>query len=324
MKKPREEIELNILRYFAHHLNETIATPVSCLSETNNLVYKVVGRSGKAYVFKVMLDRDIDVAFLRESNIRVSASLLTQKILHIDQSKRVFDADIVIAEFCDGMDAAAMIESGVLSRYQQSNLLDFYWDLAKVVRNLKLPTAGFGVYKNRRPMHATFESYMHYFIDRYTNRFSDAFSSEEDWSSINKSLKDYFRLNIGSGQLQFDTISVDSNLKNIFYSSQHQAFMVVNLPILSYGDFLQGLGEITSNLDHTTTAQFLERVHAEMPLDAESRSHILFYETLSLIGKLAFYCKDGWGAVRSAKTWGYQTSFLDRIRINMKQLQHLH
>ena len=77
-------MEEKVIKYFDDVLDLQVLQSPTLLSKTNNLVYEVVCSTNVKYIFKVVLDRDIDVAFLKKCNSFLYQKILTQKIIHIE------------------------------------------------------------------------------------------------------------------------------------------------------------------------------------------------------------------------------------------------
>ncbi len=315
-------MEEKVIKYFDDVLDLQVLQSPTLLSKTNNLVYEVVCSTNVKYIFKVVLDRDIDVAFLKKCNSFLHQKILTQKIIHIDRTRKHFDHSILIAEFIKGYDVAYVIENNLMDSVREKKLAEFLYDIFEATLSLELPKNGYGIYKLNHSLHPTFENYFYYFINRYVNRILNSSNNSSKWRKVYEILLQFYLKNIKERNSEFGVVSLDTNLKNIIFLEENDNLLLLNLPVLAYTDVFSGIGEICSQIKGSKTHQlFLELLKRKKPESSNYYFLILFYETLSFIGKLAFYCQEGEDRLNSVVSWGYKIPLAEQVFENINILE---
>jgi|GEM_PF-2675759 len=316
-----DAIHEQIIRYFRVVLDEEVMVPPVLLSRTTNLVFRTLVRGGRRYVFKVLRKRKPNAAFLRHCHRALSSFVPIKGIIHIDDSGKYLNAGIQVSEYLNGVDVATLIEKGAMTRQREEALARFLDRLCQASACLELPVKGFGTYEPTMKMYGSFEESIEAFLAHYLGRFTALFGTGSEWYEIQRILGSFFRVNVNRRPYHFGVVPLDTNLKSIVFLEGSDQIALLHPPVLAYGAIPMGIGAVRAQIRNTTVEDaFMRLAGKRLPGLAEEAPRILFFETLILIGILSFYCKSGAEAVITASTWGYRSSFIERIRSNLKEL----
>ena len=108
------------------------------LSGTNNDVYRVTDGDGSVVV-KLVTDGDIPLDYLVEVNQVVARRLPTQAVREIHEACDEEPFDVVVAEYIDGVDLAAVLGGDAACSFDRAAIASFLVDFLEVM--LDVPPA---------------------------------------------------------------------------------------------------------------------------------------------------------------------------------------
>ena len=287
--------------------------PPALISSTNNPVYRIETARGASYVLKCLADPGLDVRFELRVNRHLQPLIRTQEVISADSTRSAFPCDVIVARHYRGTDAATLVESGQMTAGLEDKLTTFMLQTFDAIGSLRMPRAGFGIHKNDRGMHPTWESFIRDYIARYVGRL-EALDNPEPWGRWKRCLFEEFNdlLNRNRGPAM-RPVSLDTNLKNFLYLPDTEEFLLLNVPLVAVTDQRHGIAEMASQLQGRAYELFLqkvERYHAETLAD---RRAFQFYQTLALTGVLAYIVAHRPADVRHAHRWGYPVPMYDYV-----------
>ena len=104
------------------------------LSGTNNDVY-VVTNGGGSVVVKLVTDGDIPLDYLAEVNQVVARRLPTQAVREIHEACDAEPFDVVVAEYIDGVDLAAVLGGDGACPFDRAAIASFLVDFLRAMLN---------------------------------------------------------------------------------------------------------------------------------------------------------------------------------------------
>ena len=276
------------------------------VSDTNNYVFRAETRGGPLVV-KVIVDTDIDTAYLVRSAMELSRALPVPAI-----------RDVVLPDD-PAAPAAIVMDHGAGAPRSELGVLDdpgvagqFAELLARclaVVPDLTPYFEGPGLFKkNARPfpeLAGFVESYFDKYRGRVAARCDDSGFLDRlaDWSA------GYHRdLRARAGTYRTGVVSLDMNQRNFLFDGRR--IHVLNLPIL--GNSLQD-HSVGAILAQTAGTAAEEAVLARLRAGSLIGNIAAYFDVWMSIGILSFHVAQGHGDLTRATNWGSKISLMTHI-----------
>lgn len=300
---------------------ERPALPPVVISSTNNPVYRIETESGRSYVLKCMEDHGLDVQFELHVNRHLQPLIRTQEVVSVDTSRSTLPFDVIVTRHYQGADAATLVESGHMTPRLEDELTTFMLRAFEAIGSLSMPQEGYGIHKNDRGMHPTWEAFITDYIERYVGRL-EALASPEPWADWKQCLLEEFNdLLSRNGETVMGPVSLDTNLKNFLYLPDTEEFLLLNVPLVAVTDQRHGIAEMASQLQGRAYELFIQKVKRHSEETLEDRRAFWFYQTLALTGVLAYIVAHSPEDVRNARRWGYPVPMYDYVADYVSRLK---
>ena len=181
------------------------------LSGTNNDVYLVTNDDGSVVV-KLVTDGDIPLEYLAEVNRVIARRLPTQTVREIHEACNAGPFDVVVAEYIDGVDLAAVLGGDAACPFDRAATASFLVDFLDAMLEVPPLRPGFGLYKRRAQTFATHRQFIEHYARRYWNR-SRSFFDDRVQRTVDQWIDGGLAAETIDDQA-FGVVAVDANLKN--------------------------------------------------------------------------------------------------------------
>ena len=254
------------------------------LSGTNNDVYRVTDGDGSVVV-KLVTDGDIPLDYLAEVNHALARRLPTQAVLEIHEACDAEPFDVVVAEYIDGVDLAAVLGGDAVCSFDRAAISSFLVDFLEVMVDVPPLRPGFGLYKRKAPTFATHREFVEHYARRYWNR-SRSFFDDRVQRTVDQWIDGGFAAATIDDQA-FGVVAIDANLKN-FIVATDRSLVVLNVPIAGLSSTAHAVGAISVNLRHHPERDlFFDEVARRLP---EARLDLVpHFELWNMLGILSYY-----------------------------------
>ena len=254
------------------------------LSATNNDVYRVTNDDGSVVV-KLVTDGDIPLEYLVEVNRVMARRLPTQTVREIHETCSDEPVDVVVADYIDGVDLAAVLGGAATCPSDRAATASFLVDFLDAMLEVPPLRPGFGLYKRKAQTFATHSEFIEHYARRYWNR-SRSFFDDRVQRTVDQWIDGGFAAATIDDQL-FGVTAIDANLKN-FIVTANGSLVVLNVPIVGLSSIAHAVGAISVNLRHHPERDlFLSEVARRRP---EVRLDLVpHFELWNMLGVLSFY-----------------------------------
>ena len=216
------------------------------LSRTNNDVYRVTTDDGSVVV-KLVTDGDIPLEYFVEVNRAVARRLPTQAVREIHEVCSDEPVDVVVADYIDGVDLAAVLSGDAAGSLDRAAVASFLADFLDAMLEVPPLRPGFGLYKRRAQTFATHSEFIEHYARRYWNR-SRSFFDDRVQRTVDQWIDGGFAAATIDDQ-PFGVTAIDANLKN-FIVTANGSLVVLNVPIVGLSSIAHAVGAISVNLRH--------------------------------------------------------------------------
>ena len=245
----------------------------------------------------------------------------TQEVISADSTRSAFPFDVIVTRHYQGTDGATLVESGQMTPRLEDKLTTFMLRAFEAIGSLSMPREGYGIHKNDRGMHPTWEAFITDYIERYVGRL-EALDNPEPWADWKQCLLEEFNdLLSRSREPAMGPVSLDSNLKNFLYLPDTEEFLLLNVPLVAVTDQRHGIAEMASQLQGRAYELFIQKVERLSEGALEDRRAFWFYQTLALTGVLAYIAAHSPEDVRNAHRWGYPVPMYDYVADYVNRLK---
>lgn len=277
---------------------------IKVLSTGNNKVVSI-SVSGKTYIAKQILDSDLPIEYMNSLNDLLSSSLPVQKLIKFSKKNT---PPFLISEFVAGKDLSQYLYSAIGDE-ELDNLASYFCRYISSCANLPRMHDKFGLFKNNDPSFKDHQSFITYYAFKYWSRVRPFITDTQTIRWIdNWVYSDFAKATIAYA---FQTISVDSNLRN-FIRSNDGEIVLLNVPIVGYSSRQHAVAAVSVHLRHTSLyAPFLNLATKEFSLE-ECRA-VQHFELWQLLGILSFYAVKYPKGMEKWKNWGSPVSLLDEL-----------
>ena len=254
------------------------------LSGTNNEVY-LVTIGGGSVVVKLVTDGDIPLEYLVEVNWVMARRLPTQTVREIHEACDAEPFDVVVADYIDGVDLAAVLGGDAACSLDRAAVASFLVDFLDAMLEVPPLRPGFGLYKRKAQMFATHREFIEHYARRYWNRSRSFFDDR-----VQRTVDHWIDGGFAAATIDdrpFGVVAVDANLKN-FIVTTNGSLVVLNVPIVGLSSVAHAVGAISVNLRHHPERDlFLSEVARRWP---EVRLDLVpHFELWNMLGVLSFY-----------------------------------
>ena len=254
------------------------------LSGTNNDVYLVTSDEGSVVV-KLVTDGDIPLDYLAEVNQLVARRLPTQAVREIHEACDAEPFDVVVAEYIDGENLAAVLGGDAAHSFDRAAISSFLVDFLEVMLDVPPLHPGFGLYKRKAQTFATHREFIEHYARRYWNR-SRSFFEDRVQRTVDQWIDGGFAAATVDDQA-FGVVAIDANLKN-FIVTTSGSLAVLNVPIAGLSSTAHAVGALSVHLRHHPERDlFFKEVARRLP---EVRLDLVpHFELWNMLGILSFY-----------------------------------
>ena len=287
------------------------------LSGTNNDVYLVTDGDGSVVV-KLVTDGDIPLKYLVEVNQVVARRLPTQAVREIHAACDAEPFDVVVAEYIDGVDLAAVLGGDAACSFDRAAIASFLVDFLEVMLDVPPLRPGFGLYKRKAQTFATHREFIEHYARRYWNR-SRSFFDDRVQRTVDRWIDGGFAAATADDQA-FGVVAIDANLKN-FIVTTDGSLVVLNVPIAGLSSTAHAVGALSVNLRHHPERDlFFNKVARRIP---EVRLDLVpHFELWNMLGLLSFYADRHPNRPESWRNFGSSRPLRDDFEAHLEQ--HFH
>ena len=287
------------------------------LSGTNNDVYRVTNDDGSVVV-KLITDGDIPLEFLVEVNRVIAERLPTQTVREIHEACDAEPFDVVVAQYIDGVDLAAVLGGDAACPSDRAAIASFLVDFLDAMLEVPPLCPGFGLYKRGAQMFATHREFIEHYARRYWNR-SRSFFDDRVQRTVDQWIDGGFAAATIDDQA-FGVVAIDANLKN-FIVTANGSLAVLNVPIVGLSSIVHAVGAISVNLRHHPERDlFFGEVVRRFP---EVRLDLVpHFELWNMLGVLSFYADRHPDRPESWRNFGSPRPLRDDFVTHLDQYFH--
>ena len=216
------------------------------LSGTNNDVYLVTDDDGSVVV-KLVTDGDIPLDYLAEVNRVVARRLPTQAVREIHEACDAEPFDVVVAEYIDGVDLAAVLGGDAAHSFDRAAIASFLVDFLQAMLDVPPLHPGFGLYKRKAPTFTTHREFIEHHARRYWNRSRPFFDDR-----VQCTVDQWIDGGLAAATVDdhaYGVAAIDANLKN-FIVTANGSLVVLNVPIIGLSSMAHAVGALSVNLRH--------------------------------------------------------------------------
>ena len=256
------------------------------LSGTNNDVY-LVTNDGGSVVVKLVTDGDIPLDYLAEVNRVLARRLPTQAVREIHEACDAEPFDVVVADYIDGVDLAAVLGSDAALSFDRAAVASFLVDFLEAMADVPPLHPGFGLYKRGAPTFAAHSEFIEHYARRYWSR-SRPFFDDGVQRTVDRWIDGGFAAATAVDEA-FGVVAIDANLKN-FMVAADGSLVVLNVPIAGLSSIAHAVGALSVNLRHHPERDlFLDEIAGRFP---EVRLDLVpHFELWNMLGVLSFYAE---------------------------------
>lgn len=255
------------------------------LSGSNNHVY-LVRTAGGPLIAKHVIDTDIPLAYLAETNARLGDHLPVQRILHVWETARNDPFDAIFAEYVEGTDLAAVLSDHDTSR-TVPDLAAYFVSFVLACREIPPMHDSFGMYKQHVPTFGSHTDYVVHYGNRYWSRVRHFYVGTPICSAVDAWLAGGFEAASERRRVPHVVVPIDANLKNFVLTADGQ-IVVLNLPIAAVSTPAHALAALSTHLrNRDLHQQFLDE--AARLASAGDEEMVPHFELWLLLGILSFY-----------------------------------
>jgi hypothetical protein len=255
------------------------------LSGSNNSVFLVNSAAG-ALIAKHVTDADISLDYLATANNYLADYLPVQKIFRIYQQEQGDPFDGVLAEYVEGSDLATVLAQDQAA-LPADELAGYLVRFLAACRELPRMHQGFGLYKRKAPVIATYQEFLEHYARRYWGRARPFYAGSPIGEAVDEWIEHGLVSAVSRHPAPFAVVPVDANLKN-FILTPDRGIVALNVPIAAVSTPAHAVAAVSVHLRNQPLREsFLAQArHSSCPDDFAMVEH---FELWTLIGILSFY-----------------------------------